>query len=705
VRSTSPAAGAMNVAINTAITAEFLKEMNAATINETTFTLNNGVTGAVAYDAVNRVATFTPSGNLAYDTLYTATLTTGVRELAGTGMEQDFAWSFTTGAAPDTTPPLVSSTTPSAGAVRVPINTSVTAVFSEALVAATINGTTFTLSSGTAATGTVTYDSTNRVAAFAPATSLEANTTYTATIAAGVKDLSGNAMANDYVWSFATGSAPDATPPSVSGTSPLNAAVDVPVTTNITATFSEEMDSSTLSQLVFIVADQNGNSVSGGVSSAGTAAVFTPSGILSYGTPFTVKITTGAKDLAGNALANDFTWSFTTRTVSQLPGPTLKQADFSTAREAATIVSAFFGAEALMDAQFSAVMALGQNSLPAGFAPGLSGGIGGDIAGLDPTLASIVQSMKSLSRSAIIQGALRRAGVLRAQRATAVDTTVTTEFCSNADGRVGIAGTNNYDEAVNPTVAFAYDLTFTNCRDDVEFTQLDGLLHIEGVQSTDTDAGTSRLTANNLAENKFSSAAFDVMTQRSVLNGSFSNDNQVNTMARTASGSFAVTTPAGTGPEKVTTLGFTGLVQAGSVTHNADSTDTTATTSTGTLTLGVVQGGTGTLQLTLGIGLEDRMQTMNDSAGTRKDWINGTVDAAWTIGPGCKTGSLTFFTDMASPRIFTSAAGLCPVSGAVLVNNGAITYGSPIVVTVSNGDMQSFTDCTALAQAGAVCLP
>lgn len=43
-----------------------------------------------------RTATFTPLADLDYDTAYTATITTGVKDLAGNAIEADYVWSFTT---------------------------------------------------------------------------------------------------------------------------------------------------------------------------------------------------------------------------------------------------------------------------------------------------------------------------------------------------------------------------------------------------------------------------------------------------------------------------------------------------------------------------------------------------------------------------------------------------------------------------------
>ncbi|KKO19444.1 MAG: hypothetical protein BROFUL_01859, partial [Candidatus Brocadia fulgida] len=65
-----------------------------------TFSLTDGVTpvtGAVSYTGTT--ATFTPTGSLSYATSYTATVTTGVTDLAGNALGANYVWGFTTGAA------------------------------------------------------------------------------------------------------------------------------------------------------------------------------------------------------------------------------------------------------------------------------------------------------------------------------------------------------------------------------------------------------------------------------------------------------------------------------------------------------------------------------------------------------------------------------------------------------------------------------
>ena len=246
VSSTAPANAATGVSVSSNLTTTFSEAMDPATITTSTFTVKQGATavsGTVTYSGVTAV--FTPTSTLAANTTYTATITTGAKDLAGNALASDYVWSFTTGAAPDTTTPTVSSTVPANGATGVPINTKLTATFSEAMDPANVTTTTFTVKQGTTAvSGTVTYSGVTAV--FTPASTLAASTTYTATITTGAKDLAGNALASNYVWSFTTGAAADTTAPTVSSTVPANSATGVPISYNLTATFSEAMDPVTI---------------------------------------------------------------------------------------------------------------------------------------------------------------------------------------------------------------------------------------------------------------------------------------------------------------------------------------------------------------------------------------------------------------------------------------------------------------------------
>jgi Ice-binding-like/Bacterial Ig-like domain len=203
--STSPADDATNVAVNSSITATFSVAMNPSTLNTTTFTLmqdGTAVAGLVSYSGVT--ATFTPTNMLAESKLFTATLTTGVKNTNGDALLSDQTFSFTSGLIPDTTIPLVSVTSPVSAATNVGRNNTVTVTFSEAMNPTTISASTFTLKKGTSAVaGTVTY--TGMVASFNPTNTLDAAAVYTAAITTGAKDLAGNALATNITWNFTTG--------------------------------------------------------------------------------------------------------------------------------------------------------------------------------------------------------------------------------------------------------------------------------------------------------------------------------------------------------------------------------------------------------------------------------------------------------------------------------------------------------------------
>ncbi len=205
---TSPINGAIGVALNTNITAYSSNELNASTVNATTFTLKNGTTavdGNVSYET-NSTMLFNPTANLTANTKYTATITTGVLDANNTALlGASMVWSFTTGTTLDTVAPTVTSTSPDTNDTLVPTDRSVTALFSEALDPSTVSATTFTLDAAgpTPISGVVSYSGNTIV--FNPDANLTASTEYTATITTGVKDLAGNALAADKVWTFTTG--------------------------------------------------------------------------------------------------------------------------------------------------------------------------------------------------------------------------------------------------------------------------------------------------------------------------------------------------------------------------------------------------------------------------------------------------------------------------------------------------------------------
>ncbi len=104
----------------------------------------------------------------------------------------------------------------------------------------------------------------------------------------------------------------DTTTPTVSSTSPVAGATAVQASADVTVTFSEAMASASLTTATFTLVDGSGNPVAGTVTPAGATATFAPTTNLANGTTYTATVTTGARDLAGNGLAQSRVWSFTT---------------------------------------------------------------------------------------------------------------------------------------------------------------------------------------------------------------------------------------------------------------------------------------------------------------------------------------------------------------------------------------------------------
>lgn len=315
VNSSDPANSATDVVLNKIVTVTFSEAMNPLTLTATTFTIDQGatpVTGTVSYSGTT--ASFEPTTVLTLNTVYTGTITTGAENVSGIALENNFVWEFTTGSSSILAPTII-STNPANNTMDVELNKKVTVTFSEAMESSTINTASFTLKDGeTTVAGDVSYS--GMIATFTPTNTLTASTIYTAMISTEAENMEGVELAGNKVWSFTTGDVSDDIEPTVTLTDPLNDAINVVRNKTVKATFSEEMDPLTINTSTFTLM-QGTNAVSGVVNYSGMIATFNPTNTFSVETVYTATITTGAKDLAGNALAADKVWSFTTVAASE----------------------------------------------------------------------------------------------------------------------------------------------------------------------------------------------------------------------------------------------------------------------------------------------------------------------------------------------------------------------------------------------------
>jgi hypothetical protein len=158
----------------------------------------------------------------------------------------------------------------------------------------------------------VTYNAATNTATLTPSAPLSNNTSYTVTVTTGVKDVAGNALAVQSIFTFTTTA--DTVKPTIIATSPGDGTT-VPAPATITVTFSEDMNASTVTGSTFTVKRTSDSAPVAGVVSYNVAtriATFTVNAPgLANGTNYTVTITSGAQDLAGNGILGT-TFAFST---------------------------------------------------------------------------------------------------------------------------------------------------------------------------------------------------------------------------------------------------------------------------------------------------------------------------------------------------------------------------------------------------------
>jgi hypothetical protein len=207
VSQTSPASGATGVSASATVSATFTGPIDPSTLTSQTFTLTdasgNAVPATISYSSSTLTATLTPSSPLRLGTVFTATLTSGIKSTGGTSLTPN-SFSFTT------KPLVVSQTTPAGGTSNVGSMVAPTATFSAAVDPSTLTSQTFTLtdSSGNAVPATISYSSSTLTATLTPSSPLNPATTYTAALTSGVKGADGSTLSSPPSWSFTTASCP-----------------------------------------------------------------------------------------------------------------------------------------------------------------------------------------------------------------------------------------------------------------------------------------------------------------------------------------------------------------------------------------------------------------------------------------------------------------------------------------------------------------
>jgi methionine-rich copper-binding protein CopC len=293
--------------------------------------------------------TINPASDLSYSTGYTVEFASGsVQDLAGNNYAGTTSYNFTTGAAPDTTAPTITTFSPADGATGVGVASNIILTFSEPVVArsgGTIELMTdygfghqsvevFSVSDATRVTingNVLTID---------PTSALLHSTGYHLGFNNALADNAGNAFSYTHgQYNFTTGAAPDTTAPTASAFSPVDDATSVAIGANVVVTFSEAIQRGA-GNIVLKKAD--GTTIatyaqsSTEVTVSGSTLTINPANDLDHATGYKLEFAAGSvQDLAGNNYVGTTSYNFTTGAAPDTTAPTAST--FSPADEATAV--------------------------------------------------------------------------------------------------------------------------------------------------------------------------------------------------------------------------------------------------------------------------------------------------------------------------------------------------------------------------------
>ena len=288
----------------------FDKPMNQSAVADA-FTLqqageNVAVKGDLSWiDA--RTLRFQPAAALPRDTVFDVILTQNASAETGELLREPYTFRFATAGYLE-----VAQVIPAPNSAYVETDTTFTIIFNRPVVPLT------TLGQMEDLPDPVTFDPAIKgsgewlntsIYVFTPEEPLAGGATYHAMVSAGLQDIAGALLAEDYVWQFST------TPPVLVWSSPRDGAELVDINTAIVMQFDQPIDLAALRRALHLEGSDSllGNDVNGTLTTIGNTATFTPTRSLDFNTSYSVKLDAGIISAAGGAgTINDYTWNFTT---------------------------------------------------------------------------------------------------------------------------------------------------------------------------------------------------------------------------------------------------------------------------------------------------------------------------------------------------------------------------------------------------------
>jgi hypothetical protein len=317
----NPSNGAQGVPVNAAVTVQFSKRIDPATLTAQSFAIYDNfigqyVAGMIQMEASGLVASFLPQTGWAPGRSFSVYLNTDIKDAAGNRLN-GFSFSFTTSFAPDTEGPHLLATSPADGDANVPLNAPIVLQFDEAMNTIRAAAGVQVFAQGVPIAGSIALSDGNRRITFTPAAALPAVTLVTIVPDPQLTDVAGNAAAPFANATFTTGTAADNTTPSVTTISPVNGAAGVPTNAIVQLSFSEAINPITVNAATFLVYPQATGlpvAASFAVSPDRRSATLIPAAPLQALTGYYVNMS-GIADPAGHA-----TSIFTSFTTAAGPG-------------------------------------------------------------------------------------------------------------------------------------------------------------------------------------------------------------------------------------------------------------------------------------------------------------------------------------------------------------------------------------------------
>lgn len=228
---TSPLVGE-ELGLDEPVTLYFDQPMDRAAV-EGAFSVSPAVDGALSW-AGDTALTFTPTESYERATEYTFRLGTGARSAAGVALAEPFALALRTIGYLE-----VAEVLPAPGAASVDIDSAITVIFNRPVVPLV------TVEEQAALPHPLRFDPpvegqgewiNTSIYLFTPAEGLRGGTTYTVAVEAGLEDVTGGVLAEDFVWTFTT------LPPDVVEIVPSNGTTGVRLEAPVTVSFTQPMD-------------------------------------------------------------------------------------------------------------------------------------------------------------------------------------------------------------------------------------------------------------------------------------------------------------------------------------------------------------------------------------------------------------------------------------------------------------------------------